>query len=73
LRAVTIHKSGRLRGKIALFRAREFSSKLGHSPTLGWSALARAVDIHTVESGHTDLLKDTEAVRFIAKTLQTYL
>ena len=72
-RAVLRHKARRFRGTVSLFRSEEFSTRLQHAPKLGWDALARNVTVHPVPCGHSAMLSDPTAVRFIAETMTTYL
>jgi len=66
------HKAKRFGGTLALFRSDESSSKLKHTPKLGWDALARDVQVHSVSSPHIDMLSNPAAVQFIAEALQDY-
>jgi thioesterase domain-containing protein len=71
--AAARHKTKRFRGKLTLFRSEESSTKFKHTPTLGWNALARKVQVQSVPFPHTAMLSDPAAAQFIAEAFQNHL
>ena len=58
--------------RITLFKATEPAAVLGQEPTLGWSALAKDVQLHEVPGNHLSLLKSPH-VQTLAQQLRPYL
>lgn len=58
--------------RITLFKATEPAAVFGQEPTLGWSALAKDVQLHQVPGNHLSLLKPPH-VQTLAQQLRPYL
>lgn len=58
--------------RITLFKATEPAAVFGQEPTLGWSALAKDVQLHQVPGNHLSLLKPPH-VKTLAQQLRPYL
>ena len=58
--------------RITLFKASEQPDGMEHNPTLGWSALAKDIQLHHVPGNHLSLLKHPH-VQILAQQLGQYL
>ena len=58
--------------RITLFKAAEQSEAIGQDSTLGWSVLARDIQVHQVPGNHLSLLKQPH-VQTLAQQLRQYL
>jgi thioesterase domain-containing protein len=71
VRAARQYKPRRFKGRIVLIRSAELAQS-SLSPTYGWNALARSVDVHTIPCPHRCMMGEP-AGRLIADALRRYL
>ncbi len=70
-KAVRLHNAERFGGKLLLFRSPDYGTSL-RSTLFGWDALAREVDLHTIQYPHSSMLADP-SVQLIADKLKGHL